>query len=165
MIKSLAPYDILLSISHVEMLQECAIITIQDRKKIVSGLKKIQKEIANNKFNWNIENEDVHLNIESRLIELIGDVGKKLHTARSRNDQVATGFRLYLKDKSLNILELITKVQSAILKVAELNTDTLMVGYTHLQVAQPISFGHHLLAYFQMLERDYSRLTALYRNN
>ena len=91
------------------MLQECAIITIQDRKKIVSGLKKIQKEIANNKFNWNIENEDVHLNIESRLIELIGDVGKKLHTARSRNDQVATGFRLYLKDKSLNILELITK--------------------------------------------------------
>jgi len=155
---ALAPYDILLSIAHVEMLQECAIISIQDKKKIVSGLKKIQREIANNKFNWNIEDEDVHLNIESRLIELIGDVGKKLHTARSRNDQVATGFRLYLKDKSLNILELLTKVQTAILKVAEINTNTLMVGYTHLQVAQPISFGHHLLAYFQMLERDYSRL-------
>ena len=154
----LAAYDIAGSLAHARMLASCDIISKTDFQAITRGLSQIKKEIENGKFVWSLQLEDVHLNIEKRLITLVGDAGKRLHTARSRNDQVATDVRLYLRASIDDIIKLIQAMQRALLDLAEKHTDTVMPGFTHLQVAQPVSFGHHLLAYFEMLKRDAGRL-------
>lgn len=155
----LAEYDIQGSSAHAQMLADSGIITAKDLAKIEKGLRQIQKEIHNGTFDWRLELEDVHLNIEKRLITLIGDAGKRLHTARSRNDQIATDVRLYMRASIDDIIKLITAMQLSILDLAEENVNTVMPGLTHLQIAQPISFGHHLMAYFEMLKRDKERLS------
>jgi argininosuccinate lyase len=156
--KVLAPYDIQGSIAHATMLAKVGVLTTSDKDTIIQNLNIILDEINNDKFNWSIDLEDVHMNIEARLIELCGEVGKKLHTGRSRNDQVATDIRLYLRDKSYEILEQIKVFQKSLLILGKEHTQTIMPSFTHLQAAQPISFAHHLMAYFSMLERDYERL-------
>jgi len=140
------------------MLSAVGIISSTDLASIERGMDKIRKEIRSGRFVWLLELEDVHLNIEKRLTTLIGDAGKRLHTARSRNDQVATDVRLYLRTSIDDIISCIKAMQQALLNLAEKHVDTVMPGFTHLQVAQPISFGHHLLAYFEMLQRDVERL-------
>ena len=155
----LAEYDIKGSSAHAQMLADSEIITAKDLAKIEKGLRQIQKEIHNGTFDWRLELEDVHLNIEKRLTTLIGDAGKRLHTARSRNDQIATDVRLYMRASIDDIIKLITAMQLSILDLAEENVNTVMPGLTHLQIAQPISFGHHLMAYFEMLKRDKERLS------
>jgi len=155
----LAEYDIQGSSAHAQMLADSGIITAKDLAKIEKGLRQIQKEIHNGTFDWRLELEDVHLNIEKRLTTLIGDAGKRLHTARSRNDQIATDVRLYMRASIDDIIKLITTMQLSILDLAEENVNTVMPGLTHLQIAQPISFGHHLMAYFEMLKRDKERLS------
>ena len=155
----LAEYDIKGSSAHAQMLADSEIITAKDLAKIEKGLRQIQKEIHNGTFDWRLELEDVHLNIEKRLTTLIGDAGKRLHTARSRNDQIATDVRLYMRVSIDDIIKLITTMQLSILDLAEENVNTVMPGLTHLQIAQPISFGHHLMAYFEMLKRDKERLS------
>ncbi len=156
--KKLYLEDIQGSLAHAEMLAKQKIILKRDFLQIKSGLLKIKKEIENKVFQFKHDLEDIHMNIESRLIELIGDSGKKLHTARSRNDQVVTDLKMWVR-KEISIIEaLIKKVQKSLLIQAEKNFDVLMPGYTHLQVAQPITFGHHLLAYVEMFGRDRSRL-------
>ena len=155
----LAEYDIKGSSAHAQMLADSGIITAKDLAKIEKGLRQIQKEIHNGTFDWRLELEDVHLNIEKRLTTLIGDAGKRLHTARSRNDQIATDVRLYMRASIDDIIKLITTMQLSILDLAEENVNTVMPGLTHLQIAQPISFGHHLMAYFEMLKRDKERLS------
>ena len=157
--QKLAEYDIQGSSAHAQMLAEAGIITAKDLTKIEKGLRQIQKEIYNGIFDWRLELEDVHLNIEKRLTTLIGDAGKRLHTARSRNDQIATDVRLYMRASIDDIIKLITAMQLSILDLAEENVNTVMPGLTHLQIAQPISFGHHLMAYFEMLKRDKERLS------
>lgn len=157
--KRLAEYDIQGSLAHAQMLASVGIISDTDLVAIEQGLTTILQEIRDNTFDWKIELEDVHLNIEKRLTALIGDAGKKLHTARSRNDQVATDIRLYLRASIDEITNLIQAVQLALLNLAENHVDTIMPGFTHLQVAQPISLGHHLMAYHEMLARDRERLT------
>ncbi|HMV11894.1 MAG TPA: argininosuccinate lyase [Nitrosomonas sp.] len=157
--KRLAEYDIQGSLAHAQMLASVGIISDADLVAIEQGLTTILQEIRDNTFDWKIELEDVHLNIEKRLTALIGDAGKKLHTARSRNDQVATDIRLYLRASIDEITSLIQAVQLALLNLAENHIDTIMPGFTHLQVAQPISLGHHLMAYHEMLARDRERLT------
>ena len=157
--KRLAEYDIQGSLAHAQMLASVGIISDTDLVAIEQGLTTILQEIRDNTFDWKIELEDVHLNIEKRLTALIGDAGKKLHTARSRNDQVATDIRLYLRASIDEITSLIQAVQLALLNLAENHIDTIMPGFTHLQVAQPISLGHHLMAYHEMLARDRERLT------
>ncbi len=157
--KRLAEYDIQGSLAHAQMLASVGIISDTDLVAIEQGLTTILQEIRDNTFDWKIELEDVHLNIEKRLTALIGDAGKKLHTARSRNDQVATDIRLYLRASIDEITSLIQAVQLALLNLAENHVDTIMPGFTHLQVAQPISLGHHLMAYHEMLARDRERLT------
>jgi argininosuccinate lyase len=154
----LAEYDIQGSLAHAQMLSAKGIISSEDLDAITRGLDQIRREIHNGDFIWRIELEDVHLNIEKRLTALTGDAGKRLHTARSRNDQVATDIRLYLRDSIDDIVNLIHAMQGALLDLAEKHIDTLMPGFTHLQVAQPVVFGHHLLAYFEMLKRDAERL-------
>jgi len=154
----LAEYDIIASIAHGRMLAGQGIISKQDFLSIESGLKQIQKEIKSNSFDWSTENEDVHLNIERRLVQIVGDPGKKLHTGRSRNDQVATDLRLYLRDVIGICIKKIQNLQLALVNLAEEHTSTVMPGFTHLQVAQPVSFGHHLMAYYEMLKRDKERL-------
>jgi len=154
----LAEFDIQGSLAHARMLAATGIICTADLQAIERGLEQIREEIKSNQFNWRLEWEDVHLNIEQRLTTLTGDAGKKLHTARSRNDQVATDIRLYLRSAIDNIIGLIQTMQQALLDLAEQHTETIMPGFTHLQVAQPISFGHHLLAYYEMLNRDAQRL-------
>ncbi|MES2677488.1 MAG: argininosuccinate lyase [Pseudomonadota bacterium] len=149
--------DIHASIAHATMLSEVGILTREEGKKIIAGLKQIEKEIENGEFVFKDELEDIHLNIEGRLTEIIGDVAGKLHTARSRNDQVATDFKLYVRDANDEILQLLNLLQKTILHKAEENINTIMPGFTHLQTAQPISFAHHLLAYFEMIKRDVSR--------
>jgi argininosuccinate lyase len=139
------------------MLNKQNIISIRDFNAIKKGLNQIKKEIISNKFQWSIDYEDVHLNIEKRLTEISGEAGKKLHTGRSRNDQVSTDMRLYLRDASDQLVILIKKLQESTIVLAEKHITTIMPGLTHLQVAQPISFAHHLLAYFEMLERDKAR--------
>jgi argininosuccinate lyase len=136
----------------------CGILTEQDCAAIIGGLEQISAEINNGYFVWSIKQEDVHMNIEARLTDLIGIAGKRLHTGRSRNDQVATDIRLYLRGEIGHIIDQLTRLQSAILDLAECNADTIMPGFTHLQVAQPITFGHHLMAWFEMLVRDKERL-------
>lgn len=153
--------DIHGSIAHAKMLAKVGVLTAAEAKRIGEGLQKIEKEIENGKFEFKIELEDIHMNIESRLKELIGDVAGKLHTARSRNDQVATDFRLFVRDEVDEILCLVTDLQKNLVKKAEENFSVIMPGFTHLQVAQPVLFSHHLLAYFEMFKRDVSRLQDL----
>lgn len=156
--QKLAEYDIQGSRAHAQMLCTQGIISAEDLAAIEQGLDKIHDEINNNTFVWSLELEDVHLNIEKRLTTIVGDAGKRLHTARSRNDQVATDVRLYLRASIDEIIRLIKAMQNALLDLAEQHTDTVMPGFTHLQVAQPVSFGHHLMAYYEMLKRDAERL-------
>lgn len=150
--------DIAGSRAHAEMLANVGVLSKKDLKAILSGLDQVEKEIESGSFEWSVAREDVHMNIEARLTSLIGDAGKRLHTGRSRNDQVATDIRLYLRDEIDGILGLIKQLQSGLLDVAEREADTILPGFTHLQVAQPVTFGHHLLAWFEMLVRDASRL-------
>ncbi len=154
----MAQQDIEGSIAHAKMLEHCGILSTQERDSIIDGLSQIAQEIINGDFVWSIKQEDVHMNIEARLTDLIGIAGKKLHTGRSRNDQVATDIRLYLRSEIKQILGQLTRLQTAILDLAEQHTDTIMPGFTHLQVAQPVTFGHHLMAWFEMLGRDRERL-------
>lgn len=156
--KRMANQDIQGSIAHATMLAKAGILTNDEKDKIVSGLQQIQQEIADGNFAWSVALEDVHMNVESRLTALIGDVGKKLHTGRSRNDQVATDIRLYLRDQTDIILGLLKRLQTGLLDLASQHTDTIMPGFTHLQTAQPVSFGHHVMAWFEMLMRDSERL-------
>ena len=153
----LAIYDIAGSLAHAEMLKKQKIISSKDFSAIKKGLNQIKKEVIANNFEWSIDLEDVHLNIEKRLTDIAGEAGKKLHTGRSRNDQVTTDMRLFLRDATDQLVNLIKKLQQATLAKAEKHVTTIMPGLTHLQVAQPISFAHHLLAYFEMLERDKAR--------
>ena len=150
--------DIQGSLAHAEMLQAQGIISAQDLADIQRGLKQITADIESGQFEWKLELEDVHLNIEARLTQLVGDAGKRLHTGRSRNDQVATDVRLWLRDEIDAIRELLKNLQRALVDVAAQHTQTVMPGFTHLQVAQPISFAHHLLAYVEMLSRDEERM-------
>lgn len=157
--KKLYKQDIEASTVHAEMLCKQKIISEKDFKLIKTGLNKIKTEISNNNFTFSIKLEDIHMNIENRLVDLIGDAGKKLHTGRSRNDQVATDIKLWLRD-SIDQIEINLKLlQKTLIDKSELYYDMLMPGYTHLQVAQPVTFGHHLLAYVEMLGRDRGRLT------
>jgi argininosuccinate lyase len=150
--------DIAGSVAHAQMLAKIGVITAVEADQIIQGLNTIESEIESGNFNWQIALEDVHMNIESRLIELIGNTGKKLHTGRSRNDQVATDIRLYLRDAIDQLDQLETELLKALAGVAYQHTDTIMPGFTHLQAAQPITFGHHLMAWFEMLMRDRTRL-------
>jgi len=159
--KKLYKQDIQGSIAHAEMLSAVKIISRPEAKKIIDGLQKIEKEINSKKFIFKKELEDIHMNIESRLKEIIGDVAGKLHTARSRNDQVATDFRLFIRDEVDAIRELLISLEKNFVIKAEKNIDVIMPGFTHLQVAQPVLFSHHLLAYFEMFKRDISRLDDL----
>mgnify|MGYP001174476882 CR=1 FL=1 len=151
-------HDIRCSIAHAKMLSSVGIISDSDLSSIVSGLEQINKEINDGIIEWDVKLEDIHMNIESKLIEKIGEAGKKLHTARSRNDQIATDIRLYLRDEIDVILGLIRELIEALINLAKDNCETIMPGYTHLQSAQPITFGHHILAWVEMLLRDYERL-------
>lgn len=157
--KKLYKQDIEASIVHAEMLCKQKIISETDFKLIKTGLNKIKTEISNNNFTFSIKLEDIHMNIENRLVDLIGDAGKKLHTGRSRNDQVATDIKLWLRDNIDQIEINLKLLQKTLIDKSELYYDMLMPGYTHLQVAQPVTFGHHLLAYVEMLGRDRGRLT------
>jgi len=156
--KRLYRHDIAGSTAHARMLQHVGVLSAAECEAIVKGLQEIQAEIDRGDFAWVLSLEDVHMNIEARLTERIGVAGKKLHTGRSRNDQVATDVRLYLRDE-IDAIDLeLQRLQRALLDVAERETDTIMPGFTHLQVAQPVTFGHHLLAWFEMLVRDRERL-------
>ena len=161
--QALALYDIEGSIAHATMLSEVDVLTTTDLKDILDGLKQIKSEITSGKFNWSTDLEDVHMNIESRLTEICGEPGKKLHTGRSRNDQVATDIRLYLRDHVLLIGQELDKLLNSLLDLAEQEVNTIMPGFTHLQAAQPITFGHHLLAYFEMFKRDRERLQESFK--
>jgi len=154
----MALVDIQGSLAHAKMLHKIGILNDDEHKVIVKGMAQITDEINNGSFEWSVSLEDVHMNIESRLTQLIGDAGKKLHTGRSRNDQVATDIRLYLREAMNQVLGQIRHFQSGLLDLAEREADTILPGFTHLQVAQPITFGHHMLAWFEMLERDHGRL-------
>ena len=154
----LASHDILGSKAHVTMLKECGIINNQECEDILTGLETIQKEIKDGQFDWNVSLEDVHMNIESRLVEIIGETGKKLHTARSRNDQVATDLRLYARTQVDELLSILRNLINEIVTLAEKEAFSIMPGFTHLQVAQPVTMGHHLLAWAEMILRDIERL-------
>ena len=155
----LYPYDIQGSIAHATMLARCGILTEAERDAIVTGLERVRQRIERGEFDWSVALEDVHMNIESALTRDIGDAGKKLHTGRSRNDQVATDVRLYLRDEIDHIRAALKRLQLSLLQVAEREADTILPGFTHLQTAQPITFGHHMLAWFEMLRRDDERLS------
>lgn len=150
--------DIQGSVAHAKMLHKVGILDKQELKDIIDGLEKVQSDIEAGKMNWSIKQEDIHMNIEAKLTELIGITGKKLHTGRSRNDQVATDIRLYLRDEIDAILPEMTRLQHGILLLAEKEADTIMPGFTHLQTAQPVTFGHHMMAWFEMIKRDVERL-------
>ena len=149
--------DIRASLAHARMLARQGIIAASDLAAIEQGMAGITAEIEAGNFNWNLDDEDVHLNIEKRLTALVGDAGKRLHTGRSRNDQVATDIRLWMRDTIDEIDVLLRNFQAALLDAAESHVETPLPGFTHLQVAQPVTFGHHLLAYFEMLRRDRER--------
>lgn len=155
--------DITGSLAHAEMLAAQNIIGAADYAAIQSGMAQIRSEIESGLFEWKLDLEDVHLNIEARLTQLVGDAGKRLHTGRSRNDQVATDVRLWLRSEIDLIAELLTELQKALVEVAEKNVDVILPGFTHLQVAQPVSFGHHLLAYVEMFARDAERMQDVRR--
>jgi argininosuccinate lyase len=156
--KRLAEVDIQGSLAHAQMLHRIILLDDKELADIENGMQQIRQEIAENRFNWSASLEDVHMNIESRLTQLIGDAGKKLHTGRSRNDQVATDIRLYLRGEIDHSLKGIRYFQSGLLDLAEREAETILPGFTHLQVAQPITFGHHMMAWFEMLDRDFGRL-------
>jgi len=156
--KRLALFDIAGSLAHAEMLAAQGIISAGDRAEIERGMAQIKAEIEAGSFEWLLDLEDVHLNIEKRLTELVGDAGKRLHTGRSRNDQVATDIRLYLRAAIDDIADLLKALRGALLELAERHADTIMPGFTHMQVAQPITFGHHMLAYVEMFGRDCERM-------
>jgi argininosuccinate lyase len=151
-------HDINGSIAHATMLAKVGVLTEAERDQIIAGLEEIRAEIVAGKFTWSVSLEDVHMNIEALLTQRIGITGKKLHTGRSRNDQVATDIRLYMRDEIDAIAKELTRLQQGMLGLAEANADTIMPGFTHLQTAQPVIFGHHLLAWFEMLQRDHGRL-------
>jgi argininosuccinate lyase len=156
--KRLAEFDIQGSLAHARMLAKVGVLSAQDLADIERGMPQILDEIQSGRFPWSVDLEDVHLNIEKRLTDLVGDAGKRLHTGRSRNDQVATDTRLWLR-AALDVIDLLVRaLQTQLVDLAERHADTVMPGYTHLQVAQPISFGHHLMAYYEMLKRDRGRL-------
>ncbi len=155
----LARFDIQGSLAHAQMLHESGLLSQDDWDQIRQGLDTLSGEIESGTFRWRLEDEDVHLNIERRLTQLVGDAGKRLHTARSRNDQVATDIRLYLRHATDQILSLLQRTREALLDLAESHASTIMPGFTHLQVAQPVTFGHHLMAYVEMFGRDAERLT------
>ncbi|MDZ7734813.1 MAG: argininosuccinate lyase [Gammaproteobacteria bacterium] len=154
----LSACDIRGSIAHVTMLARVGVLTESECNQIIKGLKDIEADIVRGEFAWSNSLEDVHMNIEARLAEHIGDVGKKLHTGRSRNDQIATDVRLYLRDEIDALGADLERLMLALIDVAEREADTIIPGFTHLQTAQPVSFGHHMLAWFEMLYRDLSRL-------
>ncbi|PEQ84607.1 argininosuccinate lyase [Bacillus sp. AFS006103] len=156
--QKLAKEDIAGSLAHVQMLGECGIIPMEDANKIKDGLLSIKIMVDDHTAEFLVEDEDIHMNIEKLLIEKIGPVGGKLHTGRSRNDQVATDMHLYLRTKTTELIKLVEDVQQALVEQAKENIQTLIPGYTHLQRAQPVSFAHHLMAYFWMFERDKERL-------
>lgn len=156
--KRLALFDIQGSLAHAEMLQAQGIISALDYADIQRGMAQIKDEIEAGRFEWLLDLEDVHLNIEKRLTELVGDAGKRLHTGRSRNDQVATDIRLYVRAAIDDITALLHGLRGALLDLAERHADTIMPGFTHMQVAQPITFGHHMLAYVEMFGRDAERM-------
>ena len=149
--------DIQGSIAHARMLAKVGVLTEDERDAIIRGLGEIRIEIERGEFEWSVALEDVHMNIEAALTKKIGITGKKLHTGRSRNDQVATDIRLYMRDEIDQILLEISRLQAGLLDLAGRNADTIMPGFTHLQTAQPVTFGHHLMAWFEMLTRDYER--------
>lgn len=153
----LAPFDLKGSLAHVKMLGETGIITTEESQTIADGLKKVEEKLLNGQIEFKMENEDIHMNMESYLHQEIGPLAGKLHTARSRNDQVATDMHLYLKSILEAVLEALKGLRETIVKLAVNQIDTIMPGYTHLQHAQPISFGQHLMAYYQMLTRDFER--------
>ncbi|BDH82806.1 argininosuccinate lyase [Lactococcus lactis] len=153
----LAPFDLKGSLAHVKMLGETGIITTEESQKIAEGLKKVEEKLLNGQIEFKMENEDIHMNMETYLHQEIGPLAGKLHTARSRNDQVATDMHLYLKSILEAVLEALKGLRETIVKLAVNQIDTIMPGYTHLQHAQPISFGQHLMAYYQMLTRDFER--------
>ncbi|MGB5959312.1 MAG: argininosuccinate lyase [Coleofasciculaceae cyanobacterium] len=159
----LIEYDITGSVAHAKMLAHTGIISPEEGEKLVSGLEQVRAEYQAGKFNPGIDAEDVHFAVEKRLTELTGDVGKKLHTARSRNDQVGTDTRLYLRAQITQIRQQLREFQSVLVNLADSNVETLIPGYTHLQRAQPLSLAHHLLAYFEMLQRDWERLGEIYQ--
>ncbi|EGV35542.1 argininosuccinate lyase [Neisseria weaveri LMG 5135] len=156
--KRLAKWDIQGSLAHAQMLTEAGVLSEDDLAAIRQGMAAIIAEIEQGTLQWSLDLEDVHMNIERRLTDKIGDAGKRLHTGRSRNDQVATDIRLWLRDEITEIQRLIRELQLSLLELAERNADVVMPGFTHLQVAQPVSFGHHMLAYVEMLGRDYERM-------
>lgn len=160
--KRLYHEDIRGSIAHATMLAKCGIIPEEDTQKIVAGLKDILQDIEAGNFDFSVALEDIHMNVEARLTERIGSAGARLHTARSRNDQVALDMHMYMKRELVEIGELLLQFEEALLAVAEKHDKTLMPGYTHLQRAQPITFAHHLLAYFNMLQRDFRRLLGVW---
>ncbi len=161
--KRLWQADIAGSLAHAEMLAAQKIISEVDHASIQQGLGQISVEIESGAFEWKLDLEDVHLNIEARLTTLVGDAGKRLHTGRSRNDQVATDVRLWLRGEIDLIGDLLTELQKALLTIAEKNVEVILPGFTHLQVAQPVSFGHHMLAYVEMFSRDAERLQDVRR--
>lgn len=154
----LIEYDLTGSQAHVKMLAHTGIISQEEGEQLVAGLEQIRQEYRQDKFHPGVDAEDVHFAVERRLTEIVGDVGKKVHTARSRNDQVGTDTRLYLRDQILQIKNQLRQFQTVLLDIAEQHVETLIPGYTHLQRAQPLSLAHHLLAYFQMAQRDWERL-------
>ena len=156
--KRLARFDIEGSLAHADMLHAVGLLSATDLQSIQGGMQQIQTEIDQGRFNWSLDLEDVHLNIEKRLTDLVGDAGKRLHTARSRNDQVATDIRLWLREQIDLLAGLLADLQRALIDLAEEHADTIMPGFTHLQVAQPVTFGHHLMAYVEMFARDAERL-------
>ena len=161
--QKLAAQDVAVSLAHAKMLHEIGILKESEFEAIKSGLEKIKEEVESNTFNWSTDLEDVHMNIESRLTDLAGIAGKKLHTGRSRNDQVATDIRLYLREAMHEIKKELGRLQISIITLARSNAATIMPGFTHLQAAQPITFGHHLMAWNEMLNRDYGRLVDCFR--
>ncbi len=154
----LAPYDIQGSIAHATMLARQGILSEQERDDIIAGLLQILARIEAGEFEWSVALEDVHMNVEAALTDAIGIAGKKLHTGRSRNDQVATDVRLWLRAELIEIRIAIRRLQRALLDIAEREADTILPGFTHLQTAQPITFGHHMMAWFEMLDRDHDRM-------
>lgn len=156
-------HDIIGSIAHARMLAKIGLLSRQEEAQLITGLESIETEISNGNFEWRSALEDVHMNIEVALVERIGDIGKKLHTGRSRNDQVATDLRLYLRDAVVDIQLLLHRVMRKLLELAEREAETIMPGFTHMQVAQPVTFGHHMLAWFEMLYRDYLRMTDCHK--
>ncbi|WP_254565294.1 argininosuccinate lyase [Oscillatoria sp. HE19RPO] len=159
----LIEYDLTGSMAHAKMLGKTGIISLDEADKLMKGLEQIRQEYRQGLFKPGVDAEDVHFAVERRLTELVGDVGKKLHTARSRNDQVGTDTRLYLRDQIQQIRQQIRDFQSVLLELADRHVETLIPGYTHLQRAQPISLAHHLLAYFEMAQRDWERLGEIYQ--